>query len=160
MLASVLGVALYSSIVQNKTGNSVNTEISEITPLEAAERCRENSDTVIIDVRSRVEHEYVGHPPGAVHVPWKEFPAWKENDQFCQQVDEALGGESNRDFNRPLLMLCRSGVRSMAAAKALSAHGYTNVTNIAEGFEGDKDEHQHRGTLNGWRFHGLPWQQS
>lgn len=135
----------------------MNPEIPEITPPEAAERCRENSDTVIIDVRSQVEYEYVGHPIGALHVPWKEFPDWQENDAFCQQVDAALGAEI--DLDRPLLILCRSGVRSMAAAKKLSAHGYTNVANIAEGFEGDKDEHKHRSTINGWRFHGLPWEQ-
>ena len=57
-------------------------------------------------------------------------------------------------------MLCRSGVRSLAAGKKLAEHGYTDVTNIAEGFEGDKDAHNHRGHVNGWRYHGLPWEQS
>ena len=138
----------------------MSAEIPEITPLEAAERCRENSDAVIIDVRTRVEHEYVGHPLGALHVPWKEFPDWQENSAFCDEVTAVLGSKQNPDFDRPLLLLCRSGARSLAAAKKLSAYGYTNVTNIAEGFEGDKDEHNHRGNINGWRFHKLPWEQS
>ena len=138
----------------------MSEEISEVNPIEAAERCRENSDAVIIDVRSQVEHEYVGHPVGALHVAWKEYPDWAENEQFCQQIDAALGRVDETGFNRPLYMLCRSGARSLAAAKKLAAHGYTNVTNIAEGFEGDKDENGHRGTLNGWRFRGLPWQQT
>ena len=135
-------------------------EISEINPLEAAERCRQNSDAVIIDVRSRVEYEFVGHPIGAVHVPWKEFPHWDENSEFCQLVDTALGDSEGDKFERPLLMLCRSGARSLAAGKKLAEHGYTNVTNIAEGFEGDKDDANHRGNINGWRFHQLPWEQS
>jgi len=59
-----------------------------------------------------------------------------------------------------VLLLCRSGVRSVDAAKALEAAGYQHLVNILEGFEGPLDEHKHRGTLGGWRFHGLPWEQS
>ena len=135
--------------------------IPEIDPLEADKRRRENNQALIIDVRSRVEHEFVGHPLDAIHIAWKEFPDWEENPNFCRDVDAALNsGHQDNVLDRPLLMLCRSGARSLAAAKKLAAHGYTNVTNIAEGFEGDKDERGHRGNLNGWRFHGLPWEQS
>lgn len=126
----------------------------------AAKRCNEDPNAVIIDVRSRVEHEFVGHPTGAIHIPWKEFPDWEENEHFCALVDEALSARAGERMNTPLLMLCRSGARSLAAAKNLMAHGYQDVTNIAEGFEGDKDENDHRGNINGWRFHGLDWEQS
>ena len=57
-------------------------------------------------------------------------------------------------------MLCRSGARSATAGEMLVNNGYTNVYNVLEGFEGDKDENGHRSTINGWRFHGLPWEQS
>jgi rhodanese-related sulfurtransferase len=57
-------------------------------------------------------------------------------------------------------MLCRSGARSALAAEMLIKEGYTNVYNILDGFEGDKDESGHRNTINGWRFHDLPWEQS
>jgi rhodanese-related sulfurtransferase len=56
--------------------------------------------------------------------------------------------------------LCRSGVRSVDAAKALEANGYQHLINILDGFEGPLDENKHRGTVGGWRFLGLPWQQS
>ena len=62
--------------------------------------------------------------------------------------------------NRPILMLCRSGKRSQLGGELLSSAGFTEVYNIIEGFEGDKDEHGHRNCINGWRFHGLPWEQS
>ena len=137
----------------------MSDEIPEINPKQAAQRCRDDQAAVIIDVRSKVEYEFVGHPIGAIHIAWKEFPDWEENPNFCAQVDAALESDGDARFDRPLLMLCRSGARSMAAGKKLAAHGYTNVANIAEGFEGDKDAANHRGNINGWRFHRLPWEQ-
>jgi rhodanese-related sulfurtransferase len=77
------------------------------------------------------------------------------NHAFVQQVQQHAP-----DKSAPVLLLCRSGQRSVDAAKALEANGYTHLINILEGFEGPLDEHKHRGSLGGWRFHGLPWQQS
>ena len=39
-------------------------------------------------------------------------------------------------------------------------NSFVNVINVSEGFEGPLDDNYHRGTLGGWRFHGLPWQQN
>lgn len=139
----------------------MNDDLPEIDPNEAEKRRQGDGRTVIIDVRSQVEYEFVGHPIGAVHIPWKEFPNWEENTDFCMAVDSALSRETSDDIlSTPLLMLCRSGARSLAAGKKLAEYGYTDVTNIAEGFEGDKDKSNHRSNLNGWRYHGLPWEQS
>jgi len=77
------------------------------------------------------------------------------NHAFVQQVQQHAP-----DKSAPVLLLCRSGQRSVDAAKALEANGYTHLINILEGFEGPLDENKHRGSLGGWRFHGLPWQQS
>jgi rhodanese-related sulfurtransferase len=60
---------------------------------------------------------------------------------------------------KPLLMLCRSGARSIAAARRATELGAT-AYNILEGFEGDLDAHGHRGQLGGWRRRGLPWRQN
>ena len=38
--------------------------------------------------------------------------------------------------------------------------GFTQVSHVASGFEGDLDENDHRGNLNGWRHDGMPWSQS
>ncbi len=104
----------------------------------------------------------MGHPLGAVHVPWQEYPDWRADPDFVAKVARSL--ETLRPGSAPdevpLLAMCRSGKRSAAAARALEAAGYRHVYNIMEGFEGDRDAERHRGTINGWRFHGLPWEQT
>ena len=116
---------------------------------------------LLLDVRSGMEFHYVGHPVGAVHVPWQEPPDWTENPGFVEQVGKALKQVSHDDTQDwTILTLCRSGQRSLTAARVLGEAGYKSVYNITEGFEGNMDNRRHRGTVNGWRFHGLPWEQS
>ncbi len=102
-----------------------------------------------------MEYAFVGHPKDAVHIPWKEFPDWQVNDRFLDAVREVAA-----DPDTPLLLLCRSGQRSLDAARVLEQAGYRQLINVLEGFEGDLDAEKHRGTQGGWRFHGLPWEQS
>jgi rhodanese-related sulfurtransferase len=59
---------------------------------------------------------------------------------------------------KKVVLLCRSGVRSIAAAKRATELGL-EAYNILEGFEGDPDERAQRGHKGGWRRHGLPWRQ-
>ena len=59
----------------------------------------------------------------------------------------------------PVVLICRSGVRSLEAGKVLVEAGVKDVYNVAEGFEGQLDDKHHRSTQGGWRFHGLPWEQ-
>lgn len=136
--------------------------IKEITPPEACEILQSNPDAVLLDVRSRMEFDYVGHAPDAVFVSLKEPPAWETDADFVDKVRAAL--QDKRPDKTPedltILVLCRSGARSMTAAEALTNSGFKEAINVAEGFEGDKDENNHRNTINGWRFHGLPWVQS
>ncbi len=77
------------------------------------------------------------------------------NPAFTEQVLTTIS-----DLKTPVLLLCRSGQRSMAAAKHLYEAGFTQLINIDQGFEGGLDANKHRGNLGGWRFHNLPWQQS
>ena len=131
--------------------------VAEVNPKQAWNILRDKPTAILLDVRSKVEFDYVGHPIDAVHVPLQEAPDWQTDPDFVQKVIERLG-ESNRDIT--ILTICRSGKRSMLAAQLLEAQGYTHTANIAEGFEGDLDENRHRGNVNGWRFHGLPWEQT
>ena len=131
--------------------------VAEVNPKQAWKILQQNPDAILLDVRSKVEFDYVGHPVGAVHVPLQEFPDWQTDPDFSQKVIELLG-TANRDVT--VLTICRSGKRSMLAAQLLEAQGYKDTVNIAEGFEGDPDENRHRGNVNGWRFHGLPWEQT
>ena len=110
---------------------------------------------MLIDVRTAIEHSFVGHPLGAIHIAWNEFPGMQLNKQFIEQVVAKID-----DKKVPILLLCRSGARSLSAANALQEVGYQHLINITEGFEGDLDSEQHRGKINGWRFHGCPWVQS
>jgi len=132
-----------------------NTMIENLTPLQSWDLLQQNQGAVLIDVRSKVEHSFVGHPIGAIHIAWKEAPDWQVNPQFLRDVEIRV---SNK--NTPILLLCRSGQRSLDAAKALESIGYQRLINIIDGFEGPLDDQNHRGNLGGWRFDNLPWVQS
>lgn len=139
-----------------------NVKIKDIHPTEAWETLQKQPQAVLLDVRSTMEYKYVGHPIGAVHVPWKEAPDWENDPQFVAKVRAALtqrAGDSTPE-DLPVMTICRSGKRSLAAAEALARQGFHEVYNIAEGFEGDLDEIGHRNTVNGWRFNNLPWEQT
>jgi rhodanese-related sulfurtransferase len=129
--------------------------IKKLHPKQAWEMLESNTDAILIDVRTAVEYAFVGHPPQAVFIPWKEAPYWTANPDFLEKVHVAVA-----DKNTPLVLMCRSGQRSMQAAQALETAGYTNLANMEEGFEGELDDEKHRSTINGWRFHNLPWLQS
>jgi rhodanese-related sulfurtransferase len=116
---------------------------------------QQNTKAVLVDVRTKIEHSFVGHPLGAIHIAWKEAPDWQINSKFVAEVERLV-----TDKNAPILLLCRSGQRSLDAAKALENAGFRRPINIIDGFEGSLDQDKHRGTLGGWRFNGLPWVQS
>lgn len=113
----------------------------------------QSGDAVLVDVRTDAEREWVGHVPGAIAVPWKQWPGMGMNAAFDADITQAAAG------GRKLVLLCRSGVRSIAAAKRATELGL-EAYNILEGFEGDADADAHRGRQGGWRFHGLPWRQN
>ena len=113
---------------------------------------------VLVDVRTDAEREWVGFVPGAVPVAWKQWPGMALNTDFDRAVREAAGG-GNAAPARRLVLLCRSGVRSIAAARRATELGL-EAYNILEGFEGDPDGQAHRGARGGWRHHGLPWRQN
>lgn len=115
-----------------------------------------NDIAIVVDVRSEAERVWVGRVPGAIAVTWKEWPGMAVKPDFEQALKAAL---PSHEKPVKLLMLCRSGVRSVAAARCASAAGF-EAYNILEGFEGDLDANQQRGHTSGWRRQGLPWLQS
>lgn len=129
--------------------------IENLTPQQSWELMQKTPDAVMIDVRTTIEHGFVGHPVGAVLVPWKDAPDWQLNADFIKQVKQAVS-----DVAIPVLLLCRSGKRSLEAADVLQQAGFKYLVNILDGFEGDLDKNKHRGNLSGWRFCQLPWEQS
>ena len=109
-------------------------------------------DAVLVDVRTDAERAWVGQVPGSLNVAWKQWPDMAENLNFNAELTQAVPP------GKKVLMLCRSGVRSVAAARRATGLGLT-AYNVLEGFEGELDGHGHRGQLGGWRRRGLPWQQ-
>ncbi len=133
----------------------------DVSPQKAWRLLSEDPAAQLIDVRSDAEWRHVGLPRLAplgkeVHlIAWQLFPKMGHNPDFAQEI-----AAKNFDPAQPLLFLCRSGVRSMHAAVALTGLGYQRCYNVAEGFEGDRDENGHRGNLGGWKHAGLPWDQA
>lgn len=117
---------------------------------------------VLVDIRSTMEYLFVGHPKGSVHVPWIDEPDWTVNPSFVTDIRKLLLGGAIctiDDGCAPVILICRSGKRTLEAGKALLEAGFNKVMHVDEGFEGDLDEDHHRSTSNGWRFRGLPWEQ-
>jgi len=113
-----------------------------------------SGQAVLVDVRSNEERVFVGYVPGSVHVPWATGTALNRNPRFVRELEAKLGGK-----DKAILLLCRSGKRSALAAEAAAKAGFSLVFNVAQGFEGELDEHHQRGRLDGWRSLGLPWVQ-
>ncbi len=134
-----------------------------LTAEEAHQLLADNPKAVLVDIRSTMEFLFVGHPVGAVHIPWIDEPDWVENPHFVTDVRKLLLGgaqcEGSGDDCVPVVLICRSGKRSKKAGAKLLEAGLGKVCHVTEGFEGDLDEHHHRSSVNGWRFRGLPWEQ-
>lgn len=124
----------------------------ELPPQTAHEWMR-SGEALLVDVRTDAEREWVGFVPGAQAVAWKQWPGMALNPEFDARI-RALAQQ-----RKPLMLLCRSGVRSMAAARRATELGAT-AYNVMGGFEGDLDAQAQRGHKNGWRNAGLPWRQN
>ena len=123
----------------------------DVTP-ETAYEWMQSGAAVLVDVRTEAELAWVGFVPGAVAVPWKQWPGMAMNPAFDDGVRAVAHGKK-------VVLLCRSGVRSIAAAKRATELGL-EAYNILEGFEGDANDAGHRGVTGGWRQRGLPWRQN
>ena len=136
-------------------------QLNHISPQEAFDILQHVSSALLIDIRSNMEYLFVGHPEGALHVPWIDEPDWEVNPNFVKEVRQLmLGGVCDQgEGTPPIILICRSGKRSVDAGNVLLGAGFHNVCHIDEGFEGDRDNDHHRSSIGGWRFRGLPWQQ-
>jgi rhodanese-related sulfurtransferase len=145
------------------SGSTPSNYAGDISVSDAWDLLQAEPAAQLVDVRTQAEWNYVGLPDVSslgrkVHmVEWQHFPAGTPNPAFVGETAQTLGA-IGRDT--PLLFLCRSGVRSRAAAIAMTAAGFTRAYNIAGGFEGDLDGQRHRGATNGWKAAGLPWKQT
>jgi rhodanese-related sulfurtransferase len=139
---------------------SGNSYAGDVTPERAWDVLAAEPTAVLVDVRTQPEWSYVGLPmldqlgKKPLCVSWQVYPAMAVNEGFAEALAAAGVGPE-----QTVLLLCRSGVRSKAAAELLTAKGYARAYNIAGGFEGNHNADKHRGTVSGWKVAGLPWQQ-
>jgi len=150
-----VGVSTSSLDVQPAQGYA-----GDLTPQAAWSLLSDDKSALLVDVRTDAEWNYVGLPDLAplgkkpLLLPWQVYPAMAVNGQFTAALRQA-----GAPLEAPILFLCRSGVRSKAAAIAATQAGYARCYNIADGFEGPLDAAKHRGTASGWKASGLPWLQ-
>lgn len=132
-----------------------------INPRQAYQMTIDKPNTLLIDVRSSMEFLFVGHPKGAVHIAWIDEPDWDINPDFTTDIRQlVLGGVCGEDDEHPaILLICRSGKRSLEAGHQLIKDGFNHVYNVGDGFEGELNDLHQRSTLGGWRFEDLPWEQ-
>jgi rhodanese-related sulfurtransferase len=137
----------------------------DVSAIDAYKMLEGDKSAVLVDVRTKAEWSYVGVPDlsgldkEAILLEWQEFPTMQVAADFAPRLVEILRAEGV-SAAAPVLFLCRSGVRSRAAAMALTKAGQEHCYNIAEGFEGPLDDKRQRGAVGGWKAHGLPWTQS
>jgi rhodanese-related sulfurtransferase len=133
----------------------------DVSATETYRLLTDEAAAVLVDVRTHAEWAYVGLPDlsalgkKVVTAQWSTYPDGASNPAF---LDELVAAGIAPD--QPVLFLCRSGVRSVAAATAATAAGYAKAYNVLDGFEGPQDPTGHRGATGGWKAEGLPWRQS
>jgi sulfur dioxygenase len=119
-------------------------------PLMMAYAWWQSGQALLVDIRTNAERAWVGFIPDALAVEYKHWPGMAVNAHFIDEL------KATSPPGKKLLMLCRSGVRSIPAARAAQAAGF-EAFNVLEGFEGDANANSHRNQINGWRMRGLPW---
>ena len=134
--------------------------VENVAPRHAWDRLKSDPEARLVDVRTEAEWNFVGVPDlgeagkEAVLIPWQGYPDGRVNGRFVEDLRAAGVAEGAAVF-----FLCRSGGRSLAAARAAEAAGYKRAFNVAGGFEGPQDEAGHRGGVGGWKAEGLAWRQ-
>lgn len=137
-------------------------DLNHLNPKQAWELLQQEPRAVLVDIRSTMEYLFVGHPKGSIHIPWLDEPDWTINPNFVRRVRELMLGGAISDGESggaPIILICRSGKRSIEAGRKLLEADFKEVYNVLEGFEGELDDDHHRSTLGGWRHADLPWEQ-
>ena len=106
--------------------------MKNLQPKEAQAWLEAHPNALFVDVRMEIESLYVGRPPGVVNVPWYDYPDLQPDaDKFAATVAQEATGK-----DQPLLLICRSGQRTIAAGKALESAGFTDVQHVVHGQTG------------------------
>ena len=134
-------------------------KLVQYLPKQAFERLQENPEALLVDVRTEAENKFVGRPLECVFVPWVDEPDWEPHEKAFVDAIKRFIGERDNILDTEIILICRSVYRSDEAGKCLIRNGFTNGAHVTSGFEGDLDENDQRGNINGWRHDGMPWNQ-
>lgn len=140
--------------------------VIQLNPSEAFELLKNDSNSILVDVRTNEEFNFVGtaNPQDfggrMILLPWQTLPDMQINVRFedvlAQETKKLFGDKAEE---AKIIFMCRSGARSYQAANQALMLGYQNCYNLAGGFEGDVNSEGHRGKTNGWKASSLPWRQ-
>jgi rhodanese-related sulfurtransferase len=131
----------------------------DVDPADAYVGLQADGEAVLVDVRTSAQWSYVGVVDltqirrRVIFLEWQRFPDGVLNGRFVEQLRQEGVGEGV-----PLYFLCRSGVRSAVAARAVTVAGLGPAYNVSDGFEGHLGPDGHR-DVSGWKAAGLPWRQ-
>ncbi len=179
-------ILLYALLMLfNDSGEVYAQDAKKILSIEAYDMLNTVPDTYLIDVRTRAEYQFVGHPFKAYLFPYMFMTDnfVKKDDSYGYQLEpkkKSFVGEISKVFKKAdnLLIMSRDGTRSPRAAKALIGAGFKNIFNVVDGFEGSEfptfgDDNRHKFYRQlakrnkiygfkhrrhyGWQWWGLPW---
>ena len=145
--------------------NLTNGYAGDKSASECFEVLASDDESVLVDVRTTAEWNYVGVPDLSeigkvpIFLEWQIFPAMSQNTRFAEELRAELDQRKVKQ-ETPIFFICRSGVRSMNAAILVTSIGFKSCCNVLGGFEGPVDESRHRGNSSGWKAERLPWIQS
>jgi rhodanese-related sulfurtransferase len=111
------------------------SEIREIMPWDLEERLAENPELMVVDVREPAEFEAM-HIKGSLNVPRGIL------ESACEWDYEETLPELVQARDREIVVVCRSGYRSVLAAHSMHLLGYANVASLQTGLRGWKDYDQ------------------
>lgn len=161
MIDRVRGTVYQNAVSKQEDGYMADAKLAgEIPSAEAWELLKRDPGSVLVDVRTVAEWQFVGMPDlseigkQVMFQSWQVYPDMAVDEGFVDKL-RAAGVRPDQ----PVLLMCRSGQRSRNAGLALSAAGFTRAYNVSDGFEGGLDDDGHRGRAEGWKAAGLPWVQ-
>lgn len=176
----ILSAILSSVLVTNASAENIadlpakkQTQLGlYLTAKDAYKMKSENTDVLLVDVRTRAEISFLGMPQiSDANIPYmmaEDWGTWDEkkenfklapNSGFLLSMEELLKTKGASKDTK-IIVLCRSGSRSAKAANLLAKNGYTNIFSVIDGFEGDKEKNgelKGQRVVNGWKNSGLPW---
>jgi rhodanese-related sulfurtransferase len=118
ILALVGGAFGYIFIGPSSTQANAGASFRTVTPLEAKKLIESRADLLLVDVRSPEEFQN-GSLPGATLIPFWDFAK----------------GRFDLPKDKPILLVCAVGGRSLACGQLLASKGYREVYNLKGGLD-------------------------